>query len=261
MRRTHLIPLTLALLVAAVVCSLFPSSPGPALAATTPSWQLIWSDEFPTNHLDLSKWNIGQVSDQNFDGGINYYDPANVYLFNNHLVIRATSHVKSSNHKTYYSSGRVTTKGKFSFLYGKVEVRAKLPGTQSLWPAIWMLPADGSWPPEIDIMELMGSDPHTVSMTLHAGSSRRQRLDQSSYVGPDYTADYHTFSVEWTPGQLQWLIDGAVRKTVTHDVPTRAMYLRINTSIGGDWPGNPTRHTVLPQYLDVEYVRVYRQAN
>jgi beta-glucanase (GH16 family) len=230
-------------------------------SAPAPNWQLVWSDEFPTNKLDLTKWNIGNASEQNFDGGINYYDPSNVYISNHHLVIRATSHVKSSNGKTYYSSGRVTTKGKFAFLYGKLEVRAKLPGTRGLWPAIWMLQSDGSWPPEIDVMELLGSDPHTVYMTLHYGSFRKQREDQSSYAGPDYTADYHTFSVEWTPGNLQWVIDGVVRKTVTQNVPSKAMYLRINTSIGGDWPGNPTKQTVLPQYLDVEYVRVYRQVN
>ncbi len=234
---------------------------GESALAASPTWQLVWEDDFPSNKLDLSHWNIGQVPDQNFDGGINYYDPANVYIFNRHLVIRAASHVKTSNGKTYYSSGRVTTKGKVSFLYGRVEVRAKLPGSQGLWPAIWLLPSDGSWPPEIDLMELIGSDPNTVYMTLHYGSSRRQREDQSSFRGPDFTADYHTFTLEWTPGQLQWLVDGVARKTVTHDVPTKAMYLRINTSIGGTWPGNPTKQTALPAYMDVEYVRLYRQVN
>jgi beta-glucanase (GH16 family) len=159
-----------------------------------------------------------------------------------------------------YSSGKVKSEGKFSFLYGRVDVRAKLPGTQGLWPAIWMLPADDTWPPEIDVMELLGNDPTRVYMTLHWGTRKKQQHYQAKFDGPDFTADYHVFSIVWDPGQIHWLVDGIERATAVKNVPDRSMFLLLNTSIGGEWPGPPDRDTVLPQYFLIDYVRVYKRA-
>jgi beta-glucanase (GH16 family) len=117
------------------------------------------------------------------------------------------------------------------------------------------------WPPEIDIMELLGSDPTTYYMSQHWGAPTSPGLAAWQYTGPDFSAGFHTFAVEWQPGVIRWLLDGQVLVTSTYNVPDVPMYLILNTAVGGNWPGNPTDQTVFPQYHDVDYVRVYRDAS
>jgi beta-glucanase (GH16 family) len=225
------------------------------------NWKLIWSDEFDHTRLDTRKWKVIDSSRPNYDGGINYYDPENVSVRDGQLILRTQIHRRLVAGKSeLYGSGKVTTSGKFSFLYGKLEVRAKLPGTQGQWPAIWMLPADGTWPPEIDVMELLGDAPRRVYMTLHWGKRKDPLQFQSKFDGEDFTGGFHVFAIEWSPGELRWFIDGTERGRVFHDVPDRAMFLLLNTSIGGDWPGPPGRQTMLPQEFQIDYVRVYQAA-
>lgn len=223
-----------------------------------PNWSLVWADEFDGLRLDARRWAIADRSHANYDGGINYYDPAEVSVENGHLVIQSHPQGVGRGGKQTYSSGRASTQGKFAFLYGKLEVRAKLPGTQGLWPAIWLLPADKSWPPEIDLVELMGSDPARIYMTHHWGSRRQDLHHTTDFVGPDFTGDFHVFSIEWEPGRIRWLIDDIERKVETAHVPGKAMYLIFNTSVGGDWAGLPDETSVFPANMQIDYVRVYQ---
>ena len=228
--------------------------------AVPPVYNLVWSDEFDGDAIDLKKWVIADRNITNYDGGINHYDPANVYVENGNLVIRSLpANNPGAKHAPAYGSGRATTKKRFAFLYGKVEVRAKLPGTLGLWPAIWLLPDDGSWPPEIDMMELLGNVPTRIIMSHHWGSKKQDLHDQTEFDGPDFTQDFHVFSIEWQPGLIRWLVDGVERKAVTSHVPNKAMYLILNTSVGGDWPGMPDASTIFPAYLQIDYVRIYQQ--
>lgn len=255
-----------------LVCTvMFPATRGAPPGAATPAvhrrpaapaWTLVWSDEFDGPALDRSKWTVMDATRPNYDGGINYYDPSNVYLQNGNLVLRTEYHRRQVGRNVeLYSSGKVKSEGKFSFLYGKVDIRAKLPTTQGLWPALWMLPADDTWPPEIDIMESLGNDPSRVYMTLHWGPRKKPLHYQAKFDGPNFAADYHVFSVEWEAGQIHWLVDGVERGAAVKNVPTRAMFLLLNTSIGGEWPGPPGRETVLPQYFLIDYVRFYKRAS
>ena len=222
-------------------------------------WDLVWADNFTGPHVDAKKWNIAGPAEVNYDGGVNSYDVRNVYIEDHQLVIRSQPlSAPNARGETAYSSGRVTTKQKFGFLYGKVEIRAKLPGTQGLWPALWMLPHDKSWPPELDIMELLGDNPSRVYLTAHWGTRQRDEHDQTAFSGPDFTQDYHVFGIEWDPKQVIWVVDGVQQKVMTHDVPNRAMYLILNTSVGGDWPGMPDGTTVFPAFMRVDYVKVYQ---
>ena len=230
---------------------------------TTPTapapWQVVFMDDFSDGKIDTAKWNIGDRNTVNYDGGENTYDVSNAFNENNALFIRAVPGSVNKDGTRKYVSSRVTTKGKFSFQYGKIEVRARLPGTKGVWPAIWLLPTDGSWPPEIDIMELVGDEPRTVYMTQHYGTRANRKQKQGTYKGPDFTQDFHTFSVEWDANSIRWLVDGEEQHKSTTDVPTKPMYLIINTSIGGEWPGNPDASSVFPNYLIVDYVKVYRK--
>lgn len=200
--------------------------------------------------MDSNKWQIATAIDPNYDGGINAYSASEVSLDSGDLVIRSDAAGAS------YLSGRVNMLS--GVRYGKIEVRAKLPGTQGMWPAIWLLPKNGSWPPEIDAMELLGSDPRRVYMTAHWGNRRHPQQDQSSFTGPDFTSDYHIFSIEWDRKSVRWLIDGVEQKVITRHVPNKPMYLIMNTSVGGDWPGDPDASTSFPQEFRIDYVRIYQ---
>jgi beta-glucanase (GH16 family) len=223
-------------------------------------WRYLWGDEFDGRRINVGHWNVtNTLGRPNYEGELNCYDPNEVDVADGQLLLRTRPRPRPRHAMAPYLSGRVTTKGKFAFLYGKVEIRAKLPGSPGVWPAIWMLPADGSWPPEVDIVELLGAEPRRIYMNNHYGSARRHRQDQDSYRGPaDFTAGYHTFTLEWRPGQLRWLVDGVERKVTDQNVPDRAMYLLINTAVGGDWGGPPTAQSRFPQTFLVDYVRVFQ---
>ncbi|HPF99172.1 MAG TPA: family 16 glycosylhydrolase [Kiritimatiellia bacterium] len=215
-------------------------------------WQQIWSDEFTGPAIDATKWRVEDAALVK-NNELQYYAPDDVYIEDGKLVIRSQQRAMGDRE---YTSGLVESKGKFSFLYGRVDIRAKLPRGQGLWPAHWMLPADGSWPPEIDIMEIVGSQPEALVMSLHNGAW--PDLDSQSFdtLGPDLSADFHVFSLEWEPGSIRWLLDDVQQFAVTRGVPSIPFYLILNTAVGGSMPGNPDETTVFPQYHVIDYVRV-----
>lgn len=222
-------------------------------SAELEGWHMVWNDEFDGASIDQTKWRIEDAALVK-NNELQYYSPKNVYVHDGLLTL------KSEKRKTGgrdYCSGLVETKGKFAFQYGRVEVRAKLPGTPGLWPAHWMLPDSGAWPPEVDIMELVGRDPNTIHMSNHYGRWPGNRWDAGNYKGPDYTQDFHTFAVEWDPDAIRWYIDGVQRFSVANNIPQEPLFIILNTAVGGDMPGNPDATTVFPQYHDIDYVRVY----
>jgi len=230
---------------------------GGALAqgAVPPGWTLVWSDEFDGTALDPGRWraeNAALVKNNEQQ----YYSPANVTVADGLLTILAERRFQGGRP---YTSGLIETRNRFSQSFGRFEVRAKLPRTRGLWPAIWMLPQAGGWPPEIDIMELLGHQPHTVHMSHHWGTPQAVQTQSDSFTGPDFSADFHVFAVEWFPERIDYFVDGVLRARHTVSVPRDAMYLIINTAVGGNWPGFPDDTTILPQTMLVDYARVYRR--
>jgi beta-glucanase (GH16 family) len=152
-----------------------------------------------------------------------------------------------------YVSGMISSQPSFSQLYGYFEARAKLPAGKGLWPALWMLPADMSWPPEIDIMESIG-DPLTAYMSVHstteAAHSQKTMLADSGF---------HTFAVSWDPRQIIWYVDGVeVARRPTPADMHKPMYLLANLAVGGNWPGSPDSATAFPASFQIAYVRAYQ---
>lgn len=179
-----------------------------------------------------------------------YYTPANVSTSGGVLRL-----VADANH----NSGAVTTEGKFGFLYGTLSIRAKLPTGPGLWPALWLLPENvGSQPTlaayEIDLMEELGRDPHTVYFTVHQGTSSAG----CHYSGPNFSAAYHTYTLDWWPGHVSWYVDGHRHCTLARDVSNESMFLLMNVAIGrpDNWGGGPTAATRFPQEMDVDWVKV-----
>ena len=137
-------------------------------------------------------------------------------------------------------------------------MRAKLPKGKGIWPAHWMLPEDRRWPPEIDIMEMLGHKPNRILMTVHHRQLDKPVHSGFSYVGPDFSADFHTFALEWEPDRLAWFIDGKRRHFSPLYSPDTPFFLILNTAVGGILPGNPDETTQFPVYHTIDYVRVWK---
>jgi beta-glucanase (GH16 family) len=264
-----------------------PKSPGPNAAAITPlpsglsdptgNWSLVFSDEFDSNSLDTNKWVTCYWWDNNGctnagNNELEWYQPGNVSVDRGLLYLRAQKEVvRASDGKTYnYTSGMVTTGRtgetsadhfRFAFEYGYIEVRAKIPYGKSFWPSVWLLPVSQKWPPEIDIMELVGDYPMTVNMTTHFIQADGTNGEKGGkWSGPDFSAGFHVFGLNWTPQDITWYVDGIARQrdqNKTH-VPAETMYLILNLAVGGNWPGNPDARTVFPGAFAIDYVRVWQ---
>lgn len=155
-----------------------------------------------------------------------------------------------------YTSGRVTTRGKFSQLYGYFEIRARNSAGKGLWPAFWLLPADGGWPPEIDVMEILGHEPTIVHSTVHSGTMP----EQGSVATLQPTSDgFHRYGVLWSSKTITYYIDGIRAATAT--TPSDAhkpMYMIVNLAVGGYWPGDPDASTAFPATFEIDAVRAWK---
>lgn len=158
-----------------------------------------------------------------------------------------------------YTSGVLTTANSFSQQYGYFEMRAELPTTQGAWPAFWLLPKDGSWPPEIDVMESIGAN-KTYS-TTHTAQTGAHEQTQFATTLTDVTNTYHTYGVLWTPQTLTYYVDGqAIGTQATPADLNKPAYLLLNLAIGGTWPGDPNADFTSAQYK-IDYVRAYALAD
>jgi beta-glucanase (GH16 family) len=237
-------------------------------------WELIWADEFNDKKLDTSKWNYEVNGDGGGNNELQYYtaSPNNVYMLDNkYLVLKA---IKQNYKGKMYTSGRLNTRYKHGWIYGRFDIRAKTPVQQGIWPAIWMLPTDyvyGTWPQsgEIDIMESVGHQPKSCVGTMHFG----QPWPNNSYKGKtidvtegDLSTAFHLYSVEWEPNEIRWYIDDSLYSTMTpaNTDPQRwpfdqTFHMILNLAVGGQWPGPPDENTTFPKYMYVDYVRVYQK--
>ncbi|HEV7158711.1 MAG TPA: glycoside hydrolase family 16 protein [Caulobacteraceae bacterium] len=151
-----------------------------------------------------------------------------------------------------YISGLISSQPSFAQRYGYFEARARLPAGKGLWPALWLLPANLSWPPEIDIMESIG-DPGTVYVSLH---SHAGDFTQPVSVTGD---GFHTFAVSWDPRQVAWFVDGRqVARRPTPSDMNQPMFLLANLAVGGHWPGAPDAATRFPARFAIQFIRAYR---
>ncbi len=153
-----------------------------------------------------------------------------------------------------YMSGVVTTRNSFSQTYGYFEARVRVPEGKGLWPAVWMLPVNG-YPPEIDIMEILGNQPSSVYQTVHApdGTSTSFRFELT-----DGSA-FHTYGTKWTPAEIAFTVDGEVKTRIPNTV-NQPMYLLANLAVGGKWPGEPDSYTRFPATMSLQFIHAYRQA-
>jgi beta-glucanase (GH16 family) len=237
-------------------------------------WNLVWADEFNGTALDATKWTPQTGGGGWGNGELENYTarPENIDVSAGTLKIIAKSEVYGGNN---YTSARLRTIQKGDWTYGKFEARMKLSTAQVMWPAFWMMPTDevyGTWPNsgEIDIMELIGTYPSRSYGTIHtsSGTAGVSTSSGANYNLPSGTFGdaFHNFSVEWSPNEIKWLIDGVVFATKTPadfgSSPWRFdkdFHIILNLAVGGSWPGSPNGSTIFPQTTEIEYVRVYQK--
>jgi beta-glucanase (GH16 family) len=240
------------------------------------TYDLIWADEFEQDGLpDETKWNYDVGGSGWGNNELQYYtSDKNAYVADGNLVIEAR---KEELEGMEYTSARLVTRDKGDWLYGKIEVRAKLPIGVGTWPAIWMLSTDweyGSWPAsgEIDIMEHVGYNQNTIHASVHTQSYYHKIGTQktATKVVEGVSEEFHLYSMEWLPDKIIAYIDGELYFTFDPKeykaTPTykewpfdKKMHLLLNIAVGGDWGGaQGVDENIYPQQMLVDYVRVYQ---
>ncbi|MBV9431144.1 MAG: family 16 glycosylhydrolase [Hyphomicrobiales bacterium] len=165
-----------------------------------------------------------------------------------------------------YTSGWVDTYHEFSQTYGYFEMRAELPAGQGLWPSFWLLAENGTWPPELDAMEMIGSQTTEYAASVHSQYPIGREISSGHYVAsggvsaPGMTTGFHTYGVDWEADTITWYFDGQkVFQTATPpDMQNIAMYMMADLAVGGYWPGNPDSTTHFPAQMKIDYLRAYQ---
>ena len=232
---------------------------------------LVWSDEFDGSALDPAKWDYETGGGGWGNNELEYYTNTtdNAFVTGGSLNIVARQQAQGGRN---YTSARLITKGKQNFTFGRVDVRAKLPRGQGIWPAIWMLGADidqNNWPKcgEIDMMELRGQEPNKFLTTMHFGSSTADHRLKGSpdqvLASGSFSDAYHIFSSVRSKDQIRFYLDGNLYYTFTGSDASpypfnNPFFAILNVAVGGDFLGSPDATTVFPQTMQVDYVRYYQ---
>ena len=234
---------------------------------TTPVWQ----DEFDyIGRPDSAKWNFQTGGHGWGNNELQYYTDRveNASVGNDVLTITARKERKGGKH---FTSARLTSKGFGDFLYGRFEIRAKLPTGRGTWPALWMLPtgkAYGDWPKsgEIDIMEHVGFDPGRVHITVHTEAyNHRINTQRGRSRMVDDVSQFHLYRVDWTPSSIRGYIDDQLLFDFPNEGTNSAawpfdqpFHFLMNIAVGGDWGGKEgVDKAAFPASMQIDYVRAY----
>jgi len=237
-----------------------------------PGYTLAWHDEFDGSALNTQDWNYEQGGSGWGNHELENYTNRlqNVFVSAGNLIIEARKESYGGND---YTSGRLTTYNKQQFTYGRIDIRAKLPVSKGMWPALWMLGSNIStvpWPAcgETDIMELIGTNPKQVVGSMHwkqQDGATGTYNNAYSLSSQDFSQEFHVFSVIWKKDSLQFLVDdhayvnGSISNVSSGTYPfNNPFFFIFNVAVGGDWPGSPDGTTVFPQRMFVDYVRVFQ---
>lgn len=237
------------------------------------TYELVWSDEFNGNSVDLNNWTFklwepGKVNNewQQYVENTDNYEVKDGFL---HITATKTG----DNKKGGYTSTRLSSQSKAEFKYGRIEFRAKMPRGVGTWPALWMLGSNIDqvrWPMsgEIDIMEYVGFQPDTTHSNVHtkfqAGVTDFHKLITLETA----EEEFHTYGLIWTPNSLEFYIDDPSNITNTYSPETKTtenwpfdqpFFMIMNLAVGGTWGGKKgVDETIWPQSMIVDYVRVYQ---
>lgn len=236
-------------------------------------WTLVWNDEFDGTSIDRTKWGYDVGGHGWGNNELQYYTDRkeNSFVENGKLIIQLR---KEEYNGRQYTSARMVTKYRGDWLYGHIEIRAKLPWGKGTWPAIWMLPTDweyGGWPNsgEIDIMEHVGYDQDVIHGSTHSKKYYFKINTQKTGTIKiaNVSSEFHTYAIDWFPDRIDFFVDGNKYFSSTNDGTgweawpfDKRFHLIMNIAFGGDWGGaKGIDESILPQRMEVDYVRVYKK--
>jgi beta-glucanase (GH16 family) len=245
----------------------------PLFYPTKGSWSLVWDDDFNAPTFDQTKW---VKSDRSCDYSgyrkeIQSVNTENVLVKDGYLLLGTQSRVWMDPGNLYtttrYTSGQISTVDKFDWTYGRIEFRAKMPMGEGLLSYASLRPADGRITQEILMMMMSGRNSFTVFMDNNWGTNIfRQSLeeDQSTRSLQDNSAGFHTFAIEWEPRIIRWYVDNQRIYQTSRNVPDRPLSLALGTTAENlflyyNTPQSDGIMTPLPQYLIIDWVRVYQK--
>lgn len=240
--------------------------------------QLVWSDEFNGNSLDTAFWRL-QTGAHGWGNNEwqSYTSEGNIRVEGGLLTIIAKK-TGTGQKRGDYTSARLNSRR--SFLYGRMEIRAKLPAHKGngLWPAIWMLGEnirETGWPEcgEIDIMEYVSYDPGVVHQTIHSTANNHIKQTQIStgpMALPDAEKTFHLYGIIWEEASLSLYLDSPEHIVLKVEKPVNAdqsnwpfdkpFYFVLNMAVGGNWGGKyGVDDSIFPAEFEIDYVRVYKR--
>ncbi len=264
-----------------------------ALPLTAQEWKLVWSQEFnEEGRPDSSVWNYEQGFVRNHEA--QWYQSENAYQKDGLLIIEARKEQKPN--PTYrersrhwgrqrptidYTSACLTTQGKYSFLYGRLEVCARIPTAGGAWPAIWTLGSGMEWPScgEIDLMEYyrIKGVPHILANVAWGNDQHYQAVWNSKRIpyvhftqrDPQWEQHFHVWRMDWDETSIRLYLDDELLNEVPlcttvngnigqHTNPfTRPQYILLNLALGGD-NGGTIDDSAFPMRYEIDYVRVFQ---
>lgn len=244
-------------------------------------WQLVWSDEFDGESLDTDMWTRQVVEAGRFNEELQRYTASadNAYLEDGCLVIKAL-HEGDGHGPGRYTSARLHTDPARGWRFGRIAARIQLPYGRGIWPAFWMLGTnidevggDTPWPRsgEIDILEMYGSkDDGAVEVNMHYadrdGRPASMGAVATALPAGRFADRFHVFELEWSAASLKWFVDGQRIASTSiagseFSAFRRDFFILLNMAVGGSSAGRPDETTPFPQYMYIDWVRVYQRAD
>ena len=245
----------------------------------TPEWKLVWADEFEGDTLNPANWNYQVEPAGRFNEEWQRYTNSveNAYVEDGNLVIKAI-HESDKHGLDQYTSARLNTANKQAWKHGRVAARIQMPYGEGMWPAFWLLGnnidengGDTPWPAtgEIDVMEFYGSkDDGAIEVNMHyeGGDGKHAQMGARKYQLKQgmFAENYHVFEMEWNDSEMIWYVDGQeiTRKDISKPVYSefhQPFFILLNIAVGGKHSGRPDNTTQFPQYMYVDWVRVYQK--
>ena len=256
--------------------------------------ELVWSDEFDQDGpVSQDKWNVETIPPNNgswWNGELQFYTDKEDNIRVEEGLLKITAKYESYEGKNY-TSARINTQDKFEFIYGRVEMRAKLPNWEGMWPAFWLLGAnidEIGWPNcgELDILEhgdyvkdSTSNDPGLISSVVHYGpqdysrqttnvpgkiffDTGQERFIRSEKIIEKPFEEYHTYSMQWSPDKIQFFIDEELHLEFPmqsqHSPFDKPFFLLLNLAVGGHWTDGYVASGFTEATYKIDYVRVYQ---
>ena len=270
-----------------------PTSTNPTQSYTFKN-ELVWSDEFDQDGpVSQDKWNVETIPPNNgswWNGELQFYTDKEDNIRVEEGLLKITAKYESYEGKNY-TSARINTQDKFEFTYGRVEMRAKLPNWEGMWPAFWLLGAnidEIGWPNcgELDILEhgdyvkdSTSNDPGLISSAVHYGpqdysrqttnvpgkiffDTGQERFIRSEKIIEKPFEEYHTYSMQWSPDKIQFFIDEEMHLEFPmqsqHSPFDKPFFLLLNLAVGGHWTDGYVASGFTEATYEIDYVRVYQ---